>query len=117
MRREILSAVRATIGGFQEGTKQFAFAATWAAAAKAALHGLPDIALFLQRRFPAPGLRGAYRFHDLPRFAFLPAFALSGLRRLSRGLRPGEIFGRRCAWRRWPRAGTCPSEINSNRNA
>src|SRR5690349_16102904 len=96
MRREIEAAGRAIVGHLQPGAKQLALAAARAAAAEAALHRGPHVALCADDGSLArPYLRSrAYRFHDfglaldLPRFT-LPDFFLSGLRFLSRGLRPG----------------------------
>src|SRR3954447_990245 len=76
----------------EEGAKQFSFAAARAAAAKAALHRAPDVALFDRTGLAGPHRGGgAYRFHDWPLFG-LPGFGLPGLRSFLGGLRPGCAF-------------------------
>src|SRR5262249_46989796 len=79
----------------EEGAKQLALTAARAAAAEAALHGGPEVALLADGgRLAGPCmLRRAHRFLDLPRF-ILPDFFLSGLRFPSCGLRPGRSFAR-----------------------
>src|SRR5882724_565548 len=125
VRREIEAAGRAIIGGLEESAKQFAFAATRAAATKTALHCGPEVALLGLHGIPGPDWRrGAHRFHDLPFFG-LPGFGLPGLRSFLRGLRPGCAFdGVACALepsrppsRFLPRGMTWPSDNSSNRNA
>src|SRR6185295_17534144 len=118
-------ANRAIVRGLQKGAKQLAFAAARAAAAKAALHRGPEVALLAPDGIPGPDWRrGAHRFHDLPFFG-LPGFGLPGLRSFLRGLRPGCAFdGVTCALepsrppsRFLPRGMTLPSDNSSNRSA
>src|SRR5262249_20293424 len=98
VRGEIEPAHRAIIGDLQIGAKQLALATARAAAAEAALHRGPKVALLADGGgLAGPGvLSGAHRFLDLLRF-ILPDFFLSGLRFLSCGLQPGRSFAR-VAW-------------------
>src|SRR4029450_5365529 len=79
MRRVVETADRAVVIDLQEGAKQLALAAAGAAAAKAALHCGPDVALLGVYGIPGPDWRrGAHGFHDLPLFD-LPGLALPDL--------------------------------------
>src|SRR5258708_20828316 len=132
MRCEILPADRTMVIDLQEGAKQFAFAATGAAAAQSAFQRGPHVALFSGGGIPGPDLGcGAHGFHDLPFCDLpdfplpdlaLPNFAFPGLRSFLRGLRPGCALAcvtapSRAPSRLRPRGITRPPDKSSTRNA
>src|SRR5882757_4086598 len=120
VRRVVEATGRAMVVDLQEGAKQLAFAAARAAAAEAAFHRGPDVALRGGRGVPGPdSRRRIHRFHDLPFFGW-PGFALPGLRSFLRGLRPGCGFALRSVLalsRFLPRGMALPSDNSSNRSA
>src|SRR5271170_4186828 len=88
---EVQPAYRAVVVDFQEGAKQLALAAAWAAPTKAALERGPHVALLSRNGIsrPDPGWR-AHGCHDLPFFG-LAGLLLTGLRSFLRGLRPARF--------------------------
>src|SRR5207244_1928573 len=121
---EVETASRTMIVNLQEGAKQFSLAAARAAAAKAALHRAPDVALLADSGFAGPhGGCASYRLHDLP-LPDLPDFCLPRLRSLLREAWCGRSFSAcwdfrtsRLPSRFLPRCTIRPSDSSSKRSA